>query len=629
MMNLLGRLTGLRIVAAALALLTLGAVFAATAAPREALATTTRAVRQTLAAAPPLSQTITATAPWSGIVNALNSGAAGSQGNQLLTGNQIGESSSQLHGDFDHGLVHLAPPAADWMSMTSVVHQAVGDLPGACGAPVKIEVSYRQPFSQYLRLVACHFPGPVPPAPRRTPPPHGHVFSVNGVRPPLYFSPLMEVVVTAPTAARFGLHPGSRIVITGPQQAFSGSGPITLEVTGIVAPRDPSATFWTADPAILTPDFVMTSPLAGYWVSGVLVGPSELAAVQQDFGPEGLAAQWLFPLSVGSPGGDQVGPLDDALTRLGAQTPPLTGASRRWRPTSPSRQTCCRRRGVPVHRAGDRHAALAAVREPGCCVLRGLPAYRPDDRAAPVGRTRDPPRPRRLAAPGRCDHGRRHGGRLRGRGRGGRPRGACSPRPGAGRRMVGVGGRARGRGLRPAIARSVAAAAAAPSAMATERPASDRLGSAGRRGHRDRRLGGGNRHIPPAGHPAGPRREPVHERRSRTDRRPRGDRGAVDLPAGAARRAARRGAAGRGAAFLGLARAARGRRPWRRPAFALVLALSVSAFAGMATTAVSSGDVRASWQAAGADATVSASILQTPGAVIDPAALRAAETCPA
>ena len=90
-MNLLGRLTGMRIVAAAaLALLTLGAVFAATAAPREALATTTRAVRQTLATAPPLSQTITATAPWSGIVNALNSGASRSQGNRLLTGSQIG-----------------------------------------------------------------------------------------------------------------------------------------------------------------------------------------------------------------------------------------------------------------------------------------------------------------------------------------------------------------------------------------------------------------------------------------------------------------------------------------------------------------------------------------------------------
>jgi hypothetical protein len=197
MMNLLGRLTGMRIVAAAaLALLTLGAVFAATAAPREALATTTRAVRQTLATAPPLSQTITATAPWSGIVNALNFGASGSQGNQLLTGDQIGEISSQLHGDFDRGLVHLAPPAADWMSMTSAVHAALGDIPGAGGAPVKIEVSYRQPFGQSLRLVAGHFPGPVPPAPRRVPP-HGNVFSVNGVGPQPYFSPLMEVVVTA------------------------------------------------------------------------------------------------------------------------------------------------------------------------------------------------------------------------------------------------------------------------------------------------------------------------------------------------------------------------------------------------------------------------------------------------
>ena len=549
MMNLLGRLTGMRIVAAAaLALLTVGAVFAATAAPREALATTTRAVRQTLATAPPLSRTITATAPWSGIVNALNFGASGSQGNQLLTGNQIGEISRQLHGDFDRGLVHLAPPAADWMSMTSAVHAALGTIPGAGGAPVKIEVSYRQPFGQSLRLVAGHFPGPVPPAPRRVPP-HGNVFSVNGVGPQPYFSPLMEVVVTAPTAARFGLHPGSRIVIAGPQLAFNGSGPITLEVTGIVAPRDPSATFWTADAGILTPDFVMTSPLSGYWVGGVLVGPSELAAVQQDFGPEGLAAQWLFPLSVGSPGGDQVGPLDDALTRLGAQTPPLTGdiaptaadftvtpnllpALGAFLSTGQAVDTllwllyvslavaCFVVFLLTARMIALRRSAELAIRRARGASLRQVAVTTAVGMALACGR---------------------------GRGLGGRPRGACRPRTGTGRRLVGVGGRARGRGLRPAVVRGVAAAAAAASSMATECPAGDRLGSAGCRDHRDRRLGGGYRRIPPAGHPAGQRREPVHERRSRTDRRPRGDRGAMDLPAGAARRAARRSAAGRGA----------------------------------------------------------------------------------
>ena len=514
--------------------------------------------------------------------------------------------------------------------MTSAVHTALDGTPGVGGAPVKIEVSYRQSLGRYLRLVAGRFPGPVPPAPRRAAPPKGNVFPVNGVGPQPYFSPLMDVVVTAPTAARFGLHPGSRIVIAGPQQAFNGSGPITLEVTGIVAPRDASATFWTADEAILTPDFVMTTPLSGYWVSGVLVGPSELAAVQQDFGPEGLAAQWLFPLSVGSPGGDQVGPLDDALTRLGARTPPLTGdiapmaadftvtpnlvpALEAFLSTEQAVDTllwllywslavAClvvfllTARMIALHRSAElavRRARGASLRQITATAalgtaLTGVPG-------AIVGVVLAT-----LVVPGPAPGGGWWG-----------PTGVL---------VVAV--------CAPAIVRGVAAAAAAAPARATERPARDRLGSAGRRGHRDRRLGGGNRRIPPAGHPTGQRREPVHERRSRTDRRPRGDRMLWIYPL--VLRVALRGAARRAGApaFLGLARAARSRLTPALPAFALVLALSVAAFAGMVTTAVSSGDVRASWQAAGADATVSASILQTPGAVIDPAALRAAETVP-
>ena len=68
----------------------------------------------------------------------------------------------------------------------------------------------------------------------------------------------------------------------------------------------------------------------------------------------------------------------------------------------------------------------------------------------------------------------------------------------------------------------------------------------------------------------------------------------------------RRAARGRSAAgFLGLALAARTRLTLILPAFALVLAITVAAFAGMVRTAVTHGEITASWQAAGADATVS------------------------
>jgi len=57
--------------------------------------------------------------------------------------------------------------------------------------------------------------------------------------------------------------------------------------------------------------------------------------------------------------------------------------------------------------------------------------------------------------------------------------------------------------------------------------------------------------------------------------------------------------------FLGLARAARSALTPALPAFALVLAITVAAFAGMVRDAVTRGEVSASWQAAGADVAVS------------------------
>ncbi len=63
----------------------------------------------------------------------------------------------------------------------------------------------------------------------------------------------------------------------------------------------------------------------------------------------------------------------------------------------------------------------------------------------------------------------------------------------------------------------------------------------------------------------------------------------------------------RAPAFLGLARASRTALSPALPALALVLALTVAAFAGMVRDAVVNGEVAASWQTAGADATVTPS----------------------
>jgi putative ABC transport system permease protein len=71
-------------------------------------------------------------------------------------------------------------------------------------------------------------------------------------------------------------------------------------------------------------------------------------------------------------------------------------------------------------------------------------------------------------------------------------------------------------------------------------------------------------------------------------------------------------------AFLGLARASRSALTPALPAFALVLALTVAAFAGMVRDAVTNGEVAASWQSNGADAVVT----PAPNLIITPTAGR-------
>jgi putative ABC transport system permease protein len=90
-----------------------------------------------------------------------------------------------------------------------------------------------------------------------------------------------------------------------------------------------------------------------------------------------------------------------------------------------------------------------------------------------------------------------------------------------------------------------------------------------------------------------------------------------------------RAAAGssRAPAFLGLARASRTGLTPAVPTLALVLALTVAAFAGMVRDAVVNGEVAASWHTAGADATVTSSYTAR-NFTIPPAAARAVAAVP-
>jgi putative ABC transport system permease protein len=295
-----------------LALLTLCVVFTATAGVREALATRTEALRQTLATVPALTSTISVSGTGQDIATALS--VPGQPAPPVMSQEQATEITGQLRGDLNKGVVRLAPAPADWMALTTRLNTLTSAPPGAGGLPVKLEIAYRQPLNQHVRLVAGTFPGIPPRAP------------VSAKLPPgIVFYPVLPVLVTPQTAEKFGLKLGSTLKVPGPDVPVIGQAPsISLVVSGIVAPVDPDGAFWTSDAAAAIPD-LEGPPNSPFWVGGVLAVPGESDALQVDFGRAGLNAQWMFPLALGSLNGDQAQPLSDALTGLSSTTLPLSG----------------------------------------------------------------------------------------------------------------------------------------------------------------------------------------------------------------------------------------------------------------------------------------------------------------
>ena len=329
-----------------LALLTFFAVFVATVGAREALASRTQALRQTIAANPALSRTIIVTSTWTDVQGALaSSNPYGSP--PTVTSSTISAIGGQLRGDFNHGPVSLGPASADLSLMTTGLNMLPppSTLPGTGGTSVKLEITERQPFPSQMRLVAGRYPAATPiPSPTASAgmpvvtqpgakpivvnPSTGKPIAVKPgtskpKAPPL---PTLEVAMSKQTAAKFGLHAGSKFVMTGPESAQTGQiVKVTVLVTGIVAPTDPNSNFWTADPTIVAPG--LQGPTDNpYWAGAAMVGPGETQELERYFGTGqspagvGVPARRLTALT-----GQQVQPLSTALGNLTSQVPTLTG----------------------------------------------------------------------------------------------------------------------------------------------------------------------------------------------------------------------------------------------------------------------------------------------------------------
>jgi len=279
----------------ALALLVCGCVFAAMAGPALSLHTRTQALHQTLAGLTGTTKTVQVSTSWTAFTNPQYY-SEGPQ--QNLTPSLLTRSMREIR----HGLAATPLPLAggDWASLSTNLLAISSGAPARAqaGAPPRLEVIYRDPLISNVQLTAGSY--------------------ATGRLP----AGTLAVAATAPTAARFGLHPGSRLSLA------TVAGPVRLVVTAIVRERAAGSTFWAQDPNAAAPSLVIPPPFKGfpYWVGGVLADPGQLAAMQDTFSGPGMELNWEFPLEVGGVTADQAQGLANALNRATATPLPLTGS---------------------------------------------------------------------------------------------------------------------------------------------------------------------------------------------------------------------------------------------------------------------------------------------------------------
>ena len=278
----------------ALALLVCGCVFAALAGPALSLHTRTQALQQTLAGLSATTKTVQAGASWGDFTGPLVQ--SGAESSQNITAGEFAGSTREISG----GLAALGLPlaAGSWAGLATnlfVIVSGAGPRTQT-GLPPKLEVLYRDPLTSNAQLTAGAYTGGAVPA------------------------GMLAVAATTQTAARFGLHPGSRLSVATP------SGPVGLFVTAIVRERGPGSTFWTQDSTAGTPALEQLKATSiPFWVGGVFADPGQLVAMQNAFNGPGMELSWEFPLDPSKVTAATAQGLDNALSRATTTVPALTG----------------------------------------------------------------------------------------------------------------------------------------------------------------------------------------------------------------------------------------------------------------------------------------------------------------
>jgi putative ABC transport system permease protein len=262
-----------------LGLLVLAGVFVAVALPRASLGYRTQVLHRIFHAASSTQTAVLADLNISG------------QQQGYLSDARLASIGRQLAAGLYRDRLPLAPPPAQWFGVAagSSLFSAAGLPPEKEMAPPQVELLYRSGLGGRARVVAGSLPAGPP-------------------------SGAFRVAVTTATAAKFGLHVGSRLRLPSRGTGMAGA---TAVVTGVIRPLGAASSFWTVDPVASAPQ--LTDPCTDctpYWDSAVFVGQAQAQAAQQFATGQAVSALWSYPLDLGGVDADQAAGLEHDLQAL-------------------------------------------------------------------------------------------------------------------------------------------------------------------------------------------------------------------------------------------------------------------------------------------------------------------------
>lgn len=241
--------------------------FIVTAGPLALTSAGNRATRQAIAQAPPFDAGARVTADYQ-----YSPGVGPLSGPIMSNLARTFESELPMRSKF--------PPSQAWANVSVPSLTVLNAAPSAIISQLPIlEVDFRSGLAGHSKLIAGSLPGrPGPSTPRASKSPG---------------SVTLTVAVSKNVATTFSLRVGS---VMNLGSAYPSGPVIKLRVTGIVAPLRSSSAFWQFEPVLQTPEMEGGS-VTPFWAAAVFTGAGDLAEMAAAYTGKVERATWFFPMT--------------------------------------------------------------------------------------------------------------------------------------------------------------------------------------------------------------------------------------------------------------------------------------------------------------------------------------------